>query len=88
MKEYISTTEAAKILKISRIAVFYKIRDGLLPAQRFGRNYLIKPDDITRYLVAKQKKARMTLAQRKEIDTAVQKVIDEYGETIKALGDN
>ena len=42
MKRYlVGTTEAARILGISRIAVFKKIQKGQLEATKIGRNYVI-----------------------------------------------
>lgn len=40
-KQLLSTTEAAKILGISRIAVFKKIRQGRMAATMFGGSYAI-----------------------------------------------
>jgi glutamine synthetase len=40
-KEYLSPTEAAKILKISRQAVIGRINHGTLAAERAGRQYII-----------------------------------------------
>ena len=40
-KEYFSTTEVAKILGISTVAVWKKIKEGKLKADRFGRNFMI-----------------------------------------------
>ena len=37
-KEYLSTSEVAKILGISRIAVFKKIKSGEIKAEKKGRN--------------------------------------------------
>lgn len=45
-KKYISTTEAARILGISTVAIFKKIKNGVLPAQKIGRNYAIDPADL------------------------------------------
>ncbi len=40
-KRFLSTSEAAKILGISRIAVFKKIQKGRLPALLVGGSYVI-----------------------------------------------
>lgn len=44
--EYLSVMEAAQLLGISRIAVFKKIKSGLLPAQKIGRHYVIAKEKI------------------------------------------
>ncbi len=43
---FISTTEAAKLLGISGVAVFHKIKKGIIKAQKVGRNYLIPQKEI------------------------------------------
>ncbi|MCX5715971.1 MAG: glutamine synthetase beta-grasp domain-containing protein [Candidatus Omnitrophica bacterium] len=45
-KEYLSPTEAAKILGISRQAVIERIKHGSLPAERAGRQYIIPAEQI------------------------------------------
>ena len=58
MKLY-STSEAAKVLGISRIAVFKKIRQGRLPAVMIAGGYAITVGALA------QEKARM--ARREEL---------------------
>ena len=45
-KDFYTTIELAKILKISRIAVFNKIKRGEIKAQKMGRNFVIFKKDI------------------------------------------
>ena len=80
MKNYISTTEAARILGISTVAVFKKIKKGIIPAQKMGRNYMIDPDKLG------LKSDTVSEQMRGEIRKAVKKVISEYGEALKKLG--
>jgi len=80
-KEYFSTTEVAKILGISTVAVWKKIKDGKLKADRFGRNFMIPKteiDSLTGGILDEQKK--------KMIQDAVKKAVKEYGEALKMLG--
>lgn len=79
-KEYISTTELAELLGISRIAVFQKIKNGDIPAKKAGRNFVIAKKDIA-YLLSEE----LTHDEKQEIDIAVDRVIEEYGETLKLL---
>jgi len=79
-KHYISTTEAARILRISRIAVFKKIKSGQLKAQKVGRNFMIDKNQIV-----KDKNAPLTNEEKAIIDQAVKKTVKEYGETLKLL---
>lgn len=82
MDELLSTSEVAKLLGVSRVAVFQKIKSGEIPAQKVGRNYVIKREDL---LLPGEK--RVTDQQKAFIDQSVDRVIDEYGETLKLLKD-
>jgi excisionase family DNA binding protein len=79
--KYLSTSDVAKILGISRVAVFQKIKAGLIPAQKIGRNYAVKTEDISKAL-----EGTLTEDRKKEIDEAVKKVVEEYGKTLQMLG--
>ena len=80
-KKLLSTTETAKLLGISRIAVFKKIKAGEIKAKRVGRNFVIhkkeQPDILGTVLSEKKKR---------DIASAVEKVVKEYGETLRLLG--
>lgn len=80
-KDFLSTTELADLLGMSRIAIFQKIKNGDIPAKKAGRNFLIAKKDVA-YLLSNT----LTEGKKKEIDKAVDKVIEEYGETLKLLG--
>ncbi len=45
-KDFYTTAELAKILGISRVAVFKKIKNGTLLARKIGRNFVIFKKDI------------------------------------------
>lgn len=45
-KDFYTTAELAKLLGISRIAVFNKIKKGDIKAQKMGRNFVIYKKDI------------------------------------------
>ncbi len=80
-QEYISTTEAAAILGVSRIAVFKNIKSGKIPAKKIGRNYVIAKKDISPALNQKINKA-----EKKFIDDSTSKIVKEYGEALELLG--
>lgn len=80
-KNLFSTAEVAKILGISRIAVFKKVKKGEIPAQKVGRNFVIARQDLPIILGSVLKEA-----DRREIEKAVRKTVREYGETLKLLG--
>lgn len=79
-KKYLSTLEVARILGISRVAVFKKIQSGELPATKIGRNYAIDPADIG--LAGGEPSEK----RKTRIKEAVNKAFDEYGEALKKLG--
>ncbi len=80
-KKYISVSELAKMLGISRVAVLKKITKGQLPAQKVGRAYVISIEDISDIVDIEDPEAK-----KAEISEAVKRVVDEYGETLKLLG--
>lgn len=45
-KDFYTTAELAKILGISRVAVFNKIKSGAIKARKMGRNFVIFKEDI------------------------------------------
>lgn len=79
-ENYISTTEAAKILGISPVAVFKKIKKGEIKASKIGRNYVIDKRSLgTIY-------RDITNEQRKKVAAGVEKAVKEYDEALKKLG--
>lgn len=80
-KDFYSTSELARILKISRIAIFKKIKSGEIKAVKVGRNYVISKDEVLKALgLSVGDKARA------EIDRVVKKAVKEYGGTFRRLG--
>ena len=77
---YITIPELARILQISRIAVFKKVKKGEIKAIRIGRNYAIAKESLDS-LSGKVLNDR----QKQEIDRAVKKTVTEYGQTLKLL---
>lgn len=82
-KRFFSTTELAKILGISRIAVYKKIKKGEIMAMRVGRNFVIDKKDLGNILGKE-----LTEKEKKEIEKAVKKVVKEYRETLRLLATN
>ncbi len=80
-KNYLTTSELAKILGISRIAVFKKIKSGKIKAVKNGRNFIIYKKDLAETL-----SFGLTENKKREINKAVEKTIEEYSETLKLLG--
>lgn len=80
-KKFLSTTELAKILGISRVAVWKKIKRGEIQAIKVGRNFVIDKRDLGGILNEKLSKK-----EKLEIERAVKKTVKEYGETLRLLG--
>ena len=79
--EYISIPQLAKILGISRIAVYKRVKKGQIKAIKVGRSFAIPKKDIVNILGR-----ALTKDDKKEIDEAVKKTVKEYGEVLKLLG--
>jgi excisionase family DNA binding protein len=80
-KEFFTTSEVAKILGISRIAVFKQIKNGKIKAIKVGRNFVIRRKDLSGI-----SGESLSQKDKKEIEAAVKKIVREYGETLKLLG--
>jgi len=79
--EYITISQLARILGISRIAVYKKVKNGQIKAIRVGKICLI-PRSATLNILGKE----LTEKDKKEIDRAITKTVKEYGEVLKLLG--
>lgn len=80
-EKFVTIPQLAKILGLSRIAVYKKVKKGDIKAIRIGRNYAISKkyiDDIIGKTLDNKRK--------KEIEKAVKKTVKEYGEVLKLLG--
>lgn len=80
-KDLFSTIEVAKLLGISRVAVFKHIRSGKIKAEKIGRNFVIHKKDLGEILGSS-----LTDKKKREIEAAVDRTVREYGETLKLLG--
>jgi putative molybdopterin biosynthesis protein len=80
-KKFFSTTEIAKILGISRVAVFKKIKKGEIRATKVGRNFIINKKDLGDVFGTV-----LSPENKKIIDRAVSRTAEEYGETLRLLG--
>lgn len=80
MTTFLSISQAAKKLDISRVAVFKKIKKGELFAKKVGNKYLIKEEDLCDVF-----QSCISKSQEKEVAKAVKKLFDEYGEAMKLL---
>jgi len=81
IKTYYSVKEIADLLKISRIAVFNKIKKNQIKAEKIGRNYIIHKDNLKNFLADE-----LSDKMKKQIEAGVTEVIEQYGEILKKLG--
>jgi len=79
--QYLTIPQLAKILGITRIAVYKKVKKGQIKAIRIGRSYAIPKKYVIDILGKALKKE-----DKKDIDKAVKKTVAEYGEVLKLLG--
>lgn len=82
---FVSVAELAKMLGISHVAVFKRIQKGQIFAQKVGRSYVIAKEEADT-IVHGTKSRVLTEEGKEEIKKAVEKVVNEYGETLKLLG--
>ena len=80
-KAFFSTSEVAKILGVSRISVFKKIKSGEIKAKKIGRNFIIERKDLAEILESVLREDK-----KKEIEQVVAQAVKEYGETFRLLG--
>ena len=80
-RRFFSSNELARMLGVSRISVFKKIKSGAIHAEKVGRNYIIPKEEIAAALGVFVSERR-----RKEIDQSVQRTVEEYGDALRRLG--
>jgi len=80
-EKYLTIPELAKLLGVSRIAVYKRVKKGQIPAEKIGRTYVITDQTIATILGKE-----VTKRGKERIDAAVRKTVQEYGEVLKQLG--
>ena len=80
-KNLISAHELAKLLNLSHVAVWKKIKAGKIKAVKVGRNFVIDKSDLDGIL-----NDNLTLKNKQSVESAVKKTVRDYGETLKLLG--
>jgi len=79
--DFYTIPQVAALLGISRIAVYKKVKNGVIPARRVGRTYLI-PAGSLRSVLGK----KLDQKGKHQIAAAVRKTVKEYGEVLRMLG--
>lgn len=80
-KNYYSIPEIARLLGVSRIYIYKKVKGGEIIAEKIGRNYAVKKETLDVLLGNK-----LSDSDKKLIDEGVKKTIKEYGEVLEKLG--
>ena len=80
-EKYLTIPELAKLLGVSRIAIYNRVKKGQIPASKIGKTYV-----ITDHTIANILGKEVTRSEKKRIDAAVRKTVEEYGEVLKKLG--
>lgn len=81
MKKNLTIPEFANLLRISRIAVYKKVKSGEIPAEKIGRNYIIT-DKTVNEILGKS----LSENKKKQLDAGVKKVVKQYGALLRKLG--
>ncbi len=81
IKNYYSAPEIAKLLGVSRVAIFKKIRNGQIHAEKIGRNYIVPREEYEAILGLFVPERR-----KKEIENTVERVVKKYGSALRKLG--
>jgi len=80
-KSFYSATELAHEFGVSRTTIFKKIKSGKIKATKVGRNYIIEADEVASLMGQLIKPER-----KEEIEVAVKRVMGQYRETLRRLG--
>ncbi len=80
-KGHFSTTEIAHLLGVSRIAIFKKIKEGKIRAEKVGRNYIVPHEELNSILGI-----FVTPNKKNEIEKIVKKAVERYHPTFRRLG--
>ncbi len=79
-EKYITIPQLAKLLGVSRISIYKKVKKGQIPAIRIGRNYAITDQTIAQVLGEE-----LSEKEKRQIDAAIKKTVAQYGEVLREL---
>lgn len=80
IEKHITVPELAKLLGISRIAVYKRVKKGQIPATKVGRTYVITDRTVMQVLGKEP-----TDKGKKKIEAAVRKTVEDYGDLLAKL---
>lgn len=79
-RRLISIPDLARLLGVSRITIYNRVRRGEIEAEKVGRTYVVT-DETVNSLLSKQPTAK----EKKQMDAAVKRTVQEYGGVLKRL---
>ncbi len=79
--KYLSISEAASLLGMSRISVYKKIKKGEIQSIKIGRTHV-----IPKFSLGEIRGESISRHRKTAINRAVKKVVKEYGELLRKLG--
>ncbi len=80
-EKYITIPELAKLIGLSRIEVYRKVRKGQIQAEKIGNMYVITDSEVANILGEKTSDK-----DKNRIEKAVKKTVKDYGEVLRKLG--
>ncbi len=78
--EYLSVSEAAKMIGYSRQHVLRLIKSGQIKAKRIGRSFVVKKNDLPGLF------SEISPIEKKEVVRSVDKIFKYYEDALKKLG--
>lgn len=85
-KKFLSIIEIAKLLGMSRTAIYKKVKKGQIKAIKIGKIYAI-PEDYVKKILGQALDKPLSEEDKLKIEKVVKRTIDEYREVLERLGD-
>jgi excisionase family DNA binding protein len=85
-QDFFSIPQAAKLLGISRIAVYKKVIAGKIKAHKAGRQFVIPKEELPSIDSDAVQGKALSEKEKQMIQEAVHKTVKEYGEVLELLG--
>lgn len=80
-KSYLSVSEAGSLLGISKTALYKMIKNGEIRAIKIGKTYAISKTSLAAMIGESPNSS-----EKQRISYAVKKVVKEYGDLLRKLG--
>lgn len=79
-KKFFTTRDVAEIFKITDRHVRRLIKANIIPAKKIGRNFIIEAEQLNPIF------QKATTLEKEFVRRTMDKIIKEYGETLRLLG--